>query len=213
VKPIIIGFSEEPPTLELSLSAGGRSREYAALFSGFLAALSPEQQPVPYLAEELPSLEKATWTVLPDGRAETTYRPNRRATWHDGKPVTAHDFVFAHQAHLDPAVPGTRIEVDRRIAAVRALDDQTLFRSDALYSVEGLLSLGGIVLQLVLPGAPAPSAGGAIPDGHRGLCERPALEPRICREGDLTSWTAGSRASRWCSAPMMGSSWVSRGWM
>jgi peptide/nickel transport system substrate-binding protein len=126
-KPVVIGFSEEPPNLEPSFGAGGRSREYAALLSGFLAYLSPEQQPVPFLAEELPSLEKGTWTVLPDGRAETTYRLNRRATWHDGKPVTAHDFVFAHQVHLDPAIPATRIEVDRRMAAVQAIDDYTLF--------------------------------------------------------------------------------------
>ena len=85
-KPVGIGFAEEPALLESAFGTGGRSREYAALLSAFLAYLTPEQQPVPYLAEELPSFEKGTWAVLPDGRAETTYRLNRRAAWHDGQP-------------------------------------------------------------------------------------------------------------------------------
>jgi peptide/nickel transport system substrate-binding protein len=126
-RPIIIGFAEEPASLEPAFGQGGRSREYAALLSAFLAYLTPDQQPAPYLAAELPSLDRGTWVVRPDGRAETTYRLNPRATWHDGQPVTAQDFVFAHRVHLDPAVPTTRLDVDRRMAAVTAVDDQTLF--------------------------------------------------------------------------------------
>lgn len=126
-KPLVIALNEEPPTLEPSFGTGGIARDYAALFSAFLAYLTPENQAVPYLAEELPSLEKGSWTVLPDGRMETTYRLNRRARWHDGTPVTAHDFVFGHQMRLDPALPTTRLETDRRMAAVRALDEHSLF--------------------------------------------------------------------------------------
>jgi peptide/nickel transport system substrate-binding protein len=126
-KSIVIAINEEPPTLEPSFGSGGIARDYASLMSAFLAYLTPENQTLPYLAEALPSLERGTWAMLPDGRMETTYRLNRQATWHDGKPVTAHDFVFAHQMRLDPALPTTRFEVDRRMAGVRAVDDQTLF--------------------------------------------------------------------------------------
>jgi len=125
-KPIMIGLAYEPATLEPSFGAGSGNRDMSALLSGFLAYLTPDQQPMPYLAEELPSLEKGTWKLLPDGTAETTYRLRKQAMWHDGKPVTAHDYAFAHQMHLDPAMPTTKIDVDRRIAAVRPIDDHVL---------------------------------------------------------------------------------------
>jgi len=126
-KAIVIALSYEPATLEPSFGSGSGNRDMSALFSGFLAYLTPDQQPMPYLAEELPSLEKGTWKVLPDGTAETTYRLKKQARWHDGQPVTAHDYAFAHQMHLDPAMPTTKIDVDRRMAAVRPIDDQVLF--------------------------------------------------------------------------------------
>lgn len=58
---------------------------------------------------------------------ETTYRLKPNATWQDGKPLTAHDFVFAYQARLDPAFPAHRLGIERRLKAVTALDDYTLF--------------------------------------------------------------------------------------
>jgi peptide/nickel transport system substrate-binding protein len=125
-KPIVIALNEEPPTLEPSFGSGGIARDYAALLSAFLAYLTPDNQALPYLAAELPSLEKGTWIMLPDGRMETTYRLNRQALWHDGKPVTAHDFVFGHQIRMDPALPTTRFEADRLMSGVRAVDDSTL---------------------------------------------------------------------------------------
>ena len=126
-KPLLVGFSYEPATLEPSMGSGSGNRDIAALLSGFLAYVTPHQKAVPYIAEELPSFDKGTWLVRPDGRAETTYRLRRQATFHDGTPITAGDFVFAHQLHVDPALPMTKVDVDRRMASVRALDDQTLF--------------------------------------------------------------------------------------
>jgi peptide/nickel transport system substrate-binding protein len=126
-KPIVIAINEEPPTLEPSFGSGGIARDYAALINAFLAYLTPDGKSLPFLAEELPNLERGTWTMLPEGRMETTYRLNRRATWHDGKPVTAQDFVFGHMMRLDPAMPTTRFDVDRRMTGVQALDDHTLF--------------------------------------------------------------------------------------
>jgi peptide/nickel transport system substrate-binding protein len=123
----LVAFSYEPAVLEPSMGSGSGNRDIAALLSGFLAYLTPDQQPVPYLAEELPSFEKGTWRVTPDGRAETTYRLKKNAAFHDGTPITAQDFVFAYQLHVDPALPMTKVDVDRRMAAVRALDEQTLF--------------------------------------------------------------------------------------
>jgi peptide/nickel transport system substrate-binding protein len=109
------------------MGSGSGNRDIAALFSGFLAYLTPDQRPMPYLADELPTFEKGTWTILPDGRAQTTYRLKSNAIFHDGTPIRAEDFAFAYQLHLDPALPMTKVDVDRRMSAVRAVDDRTLF--------------------------------------------------------------------------------------
>jgi peptide/nickel transport system substrate-binding protein len=125
-KAVVIATSREPRSLEPSLQP--QNREWAALASGFLTYFSPLQQgPTPYLAEELPSTANGTWKVLPDGRMETTYNLKRNATWHDGAPITAHDFVFGWTARSDPDFPGHSVNVERRLLRAEALDDYTLF--------------------------------------------------------------------------------------
>ena len=124
-KPLVVAMSIEPAVLEPSLLP--QNREFSGLSTGFLTYFTPQQQAVPYLAREVPTLANGAWKVLPDGRMETTYvlRPN--ATWHDGQPLTAHDFVFAHQVRLDPAYPAQSINVERLLSRVGAADDHTLF--------------------------------------------------------------------------------------
>ena len=71
---VTIAFPVEPPTIEPSMGAGLGNREISAVTSAFLAILGPGEQPLPYLAQELPSTEKGSWRMLPDGQMETTYR-------------------------------------------------------------------------------------------------------------------------------------------
>src|SRR5258705_12161789 len=68
---VTIVETREPTSLEPSLQP--QNREWSALGSGFLASFQ-SSGPVPYLAEELPSIGKGSSTVLPDGRMETTYK-------------------------------------------------------------------------------------------------------------------------------------------
>jgi peptide/nickel transport system substrate-binding protein len=116
----------EPTAMEPALQP--QNREWSSLGSAFLAYFKPGNSgPLPYLAEELPSVEKGTWTVLPDGRMETTYKLKRNATWHDGQPITAHDWVFAHTARMSPDLPTHNVNVEKRLSQIRAVDDHTLF--------------------------------------------------------------------------------------
>src|SRR5204863_8346741 len=69
-KAIILAFSREPSVLEASLLP--QPRDESALVTGFLAFFTPQQQPMPYLAAELPSVERGTWQILPDGRMQAT---------------------------------------------------------------------------------------------------------------------------------------------
>jgi len=126
-RSVVIAFPVEPPTVEPSMGAGLGNREMSSMTSAFLAILGPGDEPLPYLAEELPSIEKGSWRLLPDGQMETTYRLRPQATWHDGHRLTADDFVFGRQLHLDPELPIRFAQLDRRIREMRAVDDTTLY--------------------------------------------------------------------------------------
>ncbi len=126
-RPIVVAFSTEPDVLEPSMNVGTGNRDFDALTNAFLAYLGPHQQPIPYLAEQLPSLETGTWKVFPDGRMETTYKLKPNARWHDGRPITAHDFVFAHTVRTDTTVPTHSSQLERRMSTVTATDGLTLY--------------------------------------------------------------------------------------
>jgi peptide/nickel transport system substrate-binding protein len=106
----------------------GRSglEEYTWLFAAPLVRLDYEGNPVPILAEEIPSLEKGTWRVLDGGRMETTYRLRKAATWHDGAPFTADDVVFTWQAIMNPELPATDRTPERSIETIEAVDPHTV---------------------------------------------------------------------------------------
>ncbi len=55
----------------------------------------------PRLAEAVPSIDNGLWTLLPDGRMETTWTIRPSAKWHDGTPVTAEDLVFTATVSQD----------------------------------------------------------------------------------------------------------------
>jgi peptide/nickel transport system substrate-binding protein len=123
---VTIVETREPTALEPTLQP--QNREWSALGSGFLAYFRPgHSSAVPFLAEELPSVERGTWKVLPDGRMETTYKLRRNATWHDGAPVTAHDWVFAQTARIADGFPSHGVTIEKRLSQVVAVDDHTLF--------------------------------------------------------------------------------------
>ena len=126
-RPITLAMVTEPDALEPSLNSGTGNRDFDALTNAFLAFFTPDQQPMPYLAAELPRFDNGTWSALPNGQMDTTYRLRRDATWHDGAPVTAHDFVFAYRVRTDPEVPVHVTDAERRLLAARAVDDHTLF--------------------------------------------------------------------------------------
>jgi peptide/nickel transport system substrate-binding protein len=126
-KPVVIALGNEPRTLEPTQIAGANGRDFSALTSGSLAYLTPGQGPKPMLAQELASLDAGTWTVLPDGRMETTYTLKRGPTWHDGIPITASDFEFTQRVRTDPLTGAESGVLERRMAQVRAADDSTLF--------------------------------------------------------------------------------------
>lgn len=79
----------------------------------------------PMLASELPSRERGSWVVRPDGTMSTTYPIRPNVSWHDGTPLTARDFAFAWTVTTDPEIPlSTRI--GSLIGRIETPDDHTL---------------------------------------------------------------------------------------
>jgi peptide/nickel transport system substrate-binding protein len=114
----------------LTASASARNRITVALFTASLANLEHER-PVSVLAAVLPQLGSETWQVYPEGGMQTTYRLRPGLSWHDGSPLRADDFVFAHdatQAHMDWALSSRAFNLaeHRAIRDISAPDDQTL---------------------------------------------------------------------------------------
>ncbi len=89
-----IHCGSEPETIDPGLADGNvEHRVIVSLFDGLTTYNPKTMIAVPALAEH--------WTVSPDGKVYTfTLRKN--ATWSNGTPITAQDFVYAWQRVLNP---------------------------------------------------------------------------------------------------------------
>ncbi len=121
-----LAWPREPDSLASKFTGGGGAGEYAWIFNSTLAFYDFGGVPHPLLARELPTVENGAWTVAPDGTMTTTFRLHERARWHDGTPLTAADFAFAHEVYLDRDVTVDNRLPETLIAAVEAPDELTL---------------------------------------------------------------------------------------
>jgi len=95
------------------------------LFNAQLSYIDGKGVTHPYLVEALPQLDTDSWRVLADGRMEVVYKLRGGLTWHDGKPLTADDFVFAYRAYTMPGVGLFTATPQNLMAGVEAQDSQT----------------------------------------------------------------------------------------
>ncbi len=96
------------------------------MFNAELGLLDTKAEPRPYLAESLPQLNSGDWHVFPDGKMETRYRVKPNLTWHDGRPLTAEDFVFAWRVYSTPDLGFANVQPYSVIEQVTAPDDRTI---------------------------------------------------------------------------------------
>jgi peptide/nickel transport system substrate-binding protein len=96
------------------------------LFNAELANLDDRGVPLPYLAVALPELNTDSWRVFPDGRMETTWRLKPNLTWHDGRPLTAEDFVFSWRVYTTPELGESNAPPFHAIEEVLAPDERTV---------------------------------------------------------------------------------------
>jgi peptide/nickel transport system substrate-binding protein len=105
-RTLVTTIRVEPETLASRLGqAGGATLTFTRrVFNAYLTLFDDKGQAQPYLAAALPQLNTTSWRVSPDGRMETLYTLKPNITWHDGAPLTADDFVFAHRVYSSPVL-------------------------------------------------------------------------------------------------------------
>lgn len=89
-------------------------------------AMTNEWKYVPTIAEKQPSLKDGDWKVNPDGSMQVTWKLRRGFTWHDGKPVTAEDYIWAWRVNMHPDFPTAGRDVAERVENIFAPDPYTL---------------------------------------------------------------------------------------
>lgn len=133
-----VGNGTEPQGLDPHTVTGiPEHRLISTLFEG-LADLDPETlEPVPAVAE--------SWTVSEDGRVYT-FHLRANATWSNGGPVTARDFVYAWKRILTPAFGAEYAYMLHCIKDAKAFNEGRLQDFDQV----GVKALDDCTLEVVL---------------------------------------------------------------
>jgi peptide/nickel transport system substrate-binding protein len=127
-RTLVVAVRAEPPSLSAKpfRSLGLTADLSRRMFNAGLTTRKDDGTTVPYLAESIPQLNTDAWRVSPDGTMETTYKLKPNLTWHDGRPLTADDFVFAHEVYSTPALGLSGSPPLSQMDRVTAPDAQTV---------------------------------------------------------------------------------------
>ncbi len=116
-------YSRSAVTLNPHLASGYQDFEAARIVYEPLASYNEAGELVPFLADEIPSLENGG--VAADGTSVTwTLRPD--ITWADGEPFTAADVVFTFEFIRNPVVAAATAQYYEGVKGVEAIDDYTV---------------------------------------------------------------------------------------
>lgn len=143
-KTLILGNGGEPETLDLQLATGQPEHHiYSSLYEGLVA-------PLPDSPDGNGPGAAVSWEHSPDFTT-WTFRLQPNGKWSDGKPVTAHDFVWSYERALSSALGGQYAEMLYPLVNAREFNEGAL----ADFSKVGVRAIDDLTLQLTLKG-PAP---------------------------------------------------------
>ncbi|MBI4863787.1 MAG: peptide ABC transporter substrate-binding protein [Candidatus Riflebacteria bacterium] len=123
---LVIGIGQEPDTLDPLFGENVAGAIVRGAMLGDLVSYDDRFERVPDLAVEVPTLANGGIRLTPDGGMTTTYRIRPDARWSDGVPVTASDFIFAHEVVMDPRQPVISRDAARRVLRLEAPGPRTL---------------------------------------------------------------------------------------
>ena len=128
-KTLTIAVENEPKALAAGFgdpSADKASGNLRLALSQRLATYDDRGELLPMLAVELPSQERGTWLLRPDGTMQTTYHLQRGVTWHDGVPFTSADIAIGWRIMADKEIGLSQSAITRLIANVETPDEATV---------------------------------------------------------------------------------------
>lgn len=125
---VVAAILSDPPSLYPALNPssirGGEAIEELA--NSGLAVVDNRGSLRPRLAQEVPSVENGLWRILPDGRAETTWKIREGVQWHDGAPFNGEDLVFTIRVLQDRELAMLSHQAFGFVERVEARDPQTV---------------------------------------------------------------------------------------
>ena len=140
-------YWQAPTILNNHLAVGTKDVEASRLVLEPLAAIDPEGNFVPLLAEEIPTV--ANGGVAPDFTS-ITWKLRKDIKWSDGSDFTAADVVFTYQYCADSRTACTSVAAFRGIKSVEAPDEYTVkitWEASNSYPYQVFTSTRGAILQ------------------------------------------------------------------
>jgi ABC-type transport system substrate-binding protein len=127
-KVIVFGVAGPIPAFSLAeVGSGSAGRALTELWlQGLVTSGMRSQAPEPRIAAELPSIERGTLQMEPDGSMTATWRLRKDVKWADEVPLSAHDFLLGFQVATDPDSPLPSGTLGRELHSMSAPDDHTL---------------------------------------------------------------------------------------
>lgn len=120
---LTIARANDPASLNPLFAFEQADIDVTQLYAESLVGLNPRNQPVPLLAERVPTIENGD--VARDGKT-VTYRLRRDARFADGTPLTSKDVAFTYRAILDARNPVTESQPYREIERLETPDAYTV---------------------------------------------------------------------------------------
>jgi peptide/nickel transport system substrate-binding protein len=114
---------QAPTILNAHLSLATKDVGAVRIYSEPLADFNANNELVPILAAEIPSLQNGG--VAGDG-SSVTWKLKKGVKWHDGQPFTAADVAFTYRYLSDPATSATTLGYYQDVASVEASADDTV---------------------------------------------------------------------------------------
>jgi peptide/nickel transport system substrate-binding protein len=127
-KSITFGITGNIRSFSLSeVGSGGAGRALTELWiQGLVTSGMKTQAPEARIAAEVPSVDRGTMRVEPDGTMTVTWKIRPDVKWADGTPLTSQDFLFGYRVATEQGTPFPSGTLGRELDAITAPDDQTL---------------------------------------------------------------------------------------
>ena len=116
-------YWQAPSTLNPFLSGGTKEIESSSLIIEPLGRFDPQGNPVPWLAEEIPTLANGG---VSEDLTTITWKLREGLVWSDGTPVTSADVIFTWQYCTHPEGGCAQLSKFEGVENVEALDDLTI---------------------------------------------------------------------------------------